>query len=105
MKLTIPTLLALANLFFGLIQADGHLGEECWLQCGKKTGYCPQFCGSGLCCRHGFTDNGCNGNMGNPGNHVCVKYPDDDDDGHLGEECWLQCGKKTGYCPQFCGSG
>ena len=49
-----------------------HLGEQCWSQCGEKTGYCPQFCGSGLCCRQGFTGNGCNGNMGDPEHHVCV---------------------------------
>jgi len=80
-----------------------HLGEQCWSQCGEKTGYCPQFCGSGLCCRQGFTGNGCNGYMGDYEHHVCVKDPDDD--GHLGEQCWSQCGEQTGYCPQFCGSG
>jgi len=53
----------------------GYLGEHCWVQCGERSGYCPQFCGRGLCCRQGWTGNGCNGNMGDPAHHVCVPDP------------------------------
>jgi len=50
-----------------------NIGEDCWDQCGFKKGFCPEFCGeSGVCCRQGYTGDGCNGNMGNPSKHVCT---------------------------------
>jgi len=54
-----------------------NLDAECWQPCTKTQGPCD-FCGSGLCCRHGWHvyDGGCNGHMGIPGaKHVCVPQP------------------------------
>jgi len=35
-----------------------HDGGTCHVQCGGKTGACPDFCGPlGACCRVGFTSN------------------------------------------------
>ena len=50
-----------------------NAGVDCWNQCSKKQGPC-NFCGTGLCCRYGWTGNGCEGSHGIPDvpGHVCV---------------------------------
>jgi hypothetical protein len=49
-------------------------GHDCWTQCNSKQGPCA-FCGSGLCCRKGWTQDysgGCDGTVGVAGRgHVC----------------------------------
>ena len=49
-----------------------NAGVDCWYQCSKKQGPCA-FCGIGLCCRKGSEGNGCDGSLGSPDHHVCVK--------------------------------
>jgi len=50
-----------------------NTGEDCWHECGSKEGPCS-WCGTeGLCCRKGWTGNGCSGNMGGDDMHMCVK--------------------------------
>ena len=50
-----------------------NVGTQCWYQCGKKDGKCL-FCGEGgLCCRHGFVGNECNGKIGlDKSHHLCT---------------------------------
>ena len=49
-------------------------GIDCWNGCGRKQGACA-WCGDdGMCCRIGWTGNGCDGNMGEAGKgHVCTE--------------------------------
>ena len=45
--------------------------RECWHQCHKRSGPCS-YCGStGLCCRRGRPERGCQG-QGGDGFHGCV---------------------------------
>ena len=51
-----------------------NFGVNCWNQCDRKQGPCG-FCGTGLCCRKGWSDtsNGCDGSVGiNGKGHVCA---------------------------------
>merc|ERR1711988_2016327 len=55
-----------------------HAGEDCWSGCSATQGPCD-WCGSGLCCRKGWSDtsNGCDGTLGIEGQgHVCVARPE-----------------------------
>ena len=57
---------------FESLDAYKNLGKNCWGACGRKDGFCS-WCGTeGLCCRKGWTGNGCDGKMGGNG-HACVK--------------------------------
>ena len=49
-----------------------NIGVDCWNGCSSKEGRCA-WCGTeGMCCRLGWTGNGCDGNMGIEGHgHVC----------------------------------
>ena len=41
-----------------------NMGEICWDPCDEKQGAC-EFCGlDGVCCRKGYTGNGCDGEIG-----------------------------------------
>jgi len=50
-----------------------NVGQWCWGSCGNKGGPC-WLCGTGMCCRHGVTGDGCDGVLGIAGvpHHVCV---------------------------------
>ena len=49
-----------------------NTGKDCWDECSQKDGPCT-WCGTeGLCCRKGYTGNGCNGQMGGDSMHMCV---------------------------------
>ena len=50
-------------------------GTECIEACGRQSGFCPTFCGTGLCCRSGKVRNGCDGRMGKKDTYVCVRSP------------------------------
>ena len=50
----------------GLLNA----GQNCWGECQSQQGPCA-WCGSGSCCRQGWAGNGCDGLIGDPGQHVC----------------------------------
>ena len=51
-------------------------GKECWWKCRRKEGPCS-WCGDeGMCCRQGWTGNGCDGNVGGRHNHQCSKAPE-----------------------------
>ena len=60
--------------------ANAHIGvknegEKCWRKCNKKAGPCS-WCGSdGMCCRQGWTGNGCDGNVGGTNRLECTKPP------------------------------
>ena len=42
--------------------------------CGGRGGPCPQFCGTnGLCCRRGWTDDGCDKETGGESYHTCIQ--------------------------------
>merc|ERR1711988_1988919 len=53
-------------------------GKECYNDCGKQAGSCPNFCGELLCCKQGEvtaeSGGNCNGNMGDK-THTCVANP------------------------------
>ena len=51
-----------------------NYGLDCWNGCSSKQGQCA-WCGTeGMCCRIGWTGNGCDGNMGIKDlGHVCVE--------------------------------
>merc|ERR1711937_23369 len=51
-----------------------HGGEECWKTCGQTNGKCD-YCGTGYCCRVGYSGGGCNGQMGTHKMHTCVGEP------------------------------
>merc|ERR1739844_183165 len=79
-------------------------GKECWWKCRRKEGPCS-WCGDeGMCCRQGWTGNGCDGNVGGPHNHQCSKAPEDtatdtdssSDVKNEGKDCWRGCGRKEG---------
>ena len=50
-------------------------GAECLRACGRQSGFCPTFCGIGLCCRSGKVRKGCDGRMGKKDTYVCVRPP------------------------------
>ena len=53
-------------------------GKDCWVQCLGQQGPCPQFCGTGMCCRYGYEDTsgGCDGSIGLMGmGHICWADP------------------------------
>jgi hypothetical protein len=51
------------------------MGETCWYPCDKKEGACG-FCGlDGVCCRKGYTGNGCDGKIGGDDEHRCASKP------------------------------
>merc|ERR1712110_83117 len=54
-------------------------GKECWWVCGRREGECS-WCGDGMCCRKGWTGNGCDGTIGGRRNHQCVAKPEENDD-------------------------
>ena len=55
------------------ISALKNAGKKCWVNCGEKEGPCS-WCGTeGLCCRKGWTGNGCSGIMDIDVGHVCVR--------------------------------
>merc|ERR1712066_476384 len=77
-----------------------NLGKDCWTGCKYKQGRC-NWCGtSGMCCRIGWTGNGCDGTMGNKLYHMCVERTEYM---NLGKDCWYACGKKEGRC-NWCGT-
>jgi len=38
--------------------------KSCWKSCHRKYGPCPDFCGSGMCCKNKKAINGCSGGQG-----------------------------------------
>lgn len=53
-----------------------NMGETCWYPCDKKEGACG-FCGlDGVCCRKGYTGNGCDGKIGGDDDHRCASKPE-----------------------------
>lgn len=50
-----------------------NLGEECWNSADCTSGRCG-YCGSGLCCRKGRKEFGCNGTVGGDRRHECVSH-------------------------------
>jgi len=57
--------------------AAKNLGYDCWDMCDRKGGACANgYCGSGLCCQYGITENDCDGMHGDQNQrdaHVCVR--------------------------------
>lgn len=52
-----------------------NMGEICWDPCDEKQGAC-EFCGlDGVCCRKGYTGNGCDGEIGGDDHHRCASKP------------------------------
>jgi len=52
-----------------------HKDENCWDGCNKREGKCT-WCGSGMCCRLGWTGGGCKGTIGSSkDHHRCVATP------------------------------
>merc|ERR1712135_250543 len=48
--------------------------KNCWEQCGKKSGPCDSFCGTGACCREGYNDMApCDSNHGCKDYHCCTR--------------------------------
>ena len=65
--------LCLLLLNLTTVSALMNAGEDCWYECGRKEGPCS-WCGTeGLCCRKGWTGNGCSGNIGGDDMPRCVK--------------------------------
>ena len=100
----------------------GPKKRGCWQQCGKD-GPCSH-CGAGnYCCRKLLKRGGCNGFVGGVLHHECVPKPQEKKVGpavaaakstktsdpkklmNAGRNCWFQCNKQSGPCPQFCGTG
>merc|ERR1712070_1260736 len=48
-----------------------NAGKNCWTPCHKKNGKCA-WCGTGVCCRHGWKKGGCDGKQGAKKHHACV---------------------------------
>merc|ERR1719335_481841 len=50
-----------------------HFGKDCWNDCHEQAGECPDFCGGGVCCKHGHPGqpSSCDG-VGGVFNHECV---------------------------------
>merc|ERR1712117_18557 len=93
-----------------------NVGEDCWSECDERDGPCS-WCGtSGLCCREGWTGNGCHGQIGGESMHMCTcEEPVDDSAGgqqvtcgdgetlmNVGEDCWSECDERDGPC-SWCG--
>jgi len=78
-------------------------GEDCWSRCYGKGGACPQFCGrTGLCCRTGWNDPGCE-KASKPCNYHCCTAPKKEVK-NVGKDCWHHCSNKGGKCSSgFCG--
>ena len=52
-----------------------NAGLDCWAACGDRGGRClgtQGFCGTGMCCRMGSVEGGCDGLRGGATNHQCV---------------------------------
>jgi len=67
------TALFLASMAFLVL--FGAEGKDCWYKCGRKSGPCNNFCGSGnYCCRQGsnWIENGCDGKVGGKVKHECT---------------------------------
>jgi len=95
-----------------------HLGEECWTECGEKSGYC-NFCGETAgsanpraCCKQGFAGDPAECAKGkytkgalSSEKHLCVDIGTKVNNAldHLGDECWDQCNHKGGECLAFYG--
>lgn len=96
-------------------------GQQCWHsnQCAGQGGYCPNFCGTGVCCRLGRTYSDRERAECGPGGHgistmhTCQPAPQFVTAApgsvllHENEQCWFsnQCNGQGGFCPSFCGSG
>jgi len=89
--------------------AFAYHDPECWTSCGKKSGPCFRFCEKfvgkrGYCCRQGqeWKEGGCDGIVGGVNRHECSYVAAEF---YTGPDCWTSCGKKSGPCNEFCGSG
>jgi len=96
----------------GIFPDVKNQGHKCWEECGEQNGHCPGFCGRyGYCCKRKVISDGCDGEMGGHGGsnkingyHTCDVSSDKIEDvTNEDETCWGKCGKKGGYCPNFCG--
>eukprot|EP00111_Clytia_hemisphaerica_P023623 TCONS_00069650-protein len=79
-------------------------GENCYYKCGHKGGSCPQYCGrTGLCCRVGYNDPGCEQASKPCYSYHCCTAPKKEVK-NIGKNCWYDCSYKGGPCSSgFCG--